>query len=442
MRVDHLWNATADGEYDLVERLLDEGAELLATDVRGRTCFQVACERGHDKVFKALLGQLKKDLTAGRVSREQVEDIITGKASTLLSTAADLGHVGCVDALVGNGMAEVSGAAANQACLKAAGRGHVIICEKLLVKCGALMRFNDSVFAEMGTTPIHVAIEQNKISVVRLFLKHQNILSVNEVNGVGASPLITATAYGREEMVKLLCLEPTVNINVNADGLGTALYCVCSSGISINIVSTLLEVDDIDVNLEEKQTGNTPLIAAARSGNIEAINLLLEHKTQGIDNAKFVDTEDAVEDEELVQLGSGEEDLDTLTGAGTRTNINKQSYDGESAAMAAAVRGHTECLKALLSHPELDVNLENVFGSTALSLATRKGHVDCVRLLADCPTLIWAKQGRAVTHPSTTASAEIRDILKGASAGKLSGSTQEAGCDVFLSPIRMLFSPG
>lgn len=441
MRVDHLINATADGEYDLVARLLAEGAEMFATDVRGRTCFQVACERGHDKIFKALLGQLKRDLSAGRISREQVEAILPAeKASTLLSTAADLGHVGCVDALLQNGMVEVSGAAANQACLKAAGRGHKIIVEKLLVQCGALMRFNDSVFAEVGTTPIHVAIEQNKINVVRLFLKHQNILSINEVNGVGASPLITAVAYGREEVVKLLCLEPTVNINVNADGLGTALFCACGATISANIVSMLLEADDIDVNLEEKQTGNTPLIAAARSGNIEATNLLLEHKMQRIDHAKFVDAEEEEIETSLLESGSV---IDTLTGGGTRTNVNKQSYDGESAVMAAAVRGHTECLKALISHPETNVNLENVFGSTALSLATRKSHTDCVRLLADCPTLNWSMQGRSVTHPSTKASAEIRDILKRASAGKLSNSTtQEAGCDVFLSPIRMLFSPG
>lgn len=49
----------------------------------------------------------------------------------------------------------------------------------------------------------------------------------------------------------------------------------------------------------------------------------------------------------------------------------------------AAHGGHAECVKTLLSVPNITINAQNKLGDTALHACAWKGHPECVRLLLE-----------------------------------------------------------
>ena len=51
----------------------------------------------------------------------------------------------------------------------------------------------------------------------------------------------------------------------------------------------------------------------------------------------------------------------------------------------AAIIGHTECLKLLVSQQDIDVNSKTIDGWTPLHLAAEHGHTECVKLLLAVP---------------------------------------------------------
>ena len=423
-------------------------ADLLAKDLRGRTPLAIACDRGSAEVLHVLLAALKAAVASGSVTQELAKACLNG--SDLLAAAADLGHAECVEALLVNDVAEVSGEVATSALYIASRRGYAPVCAVILALCSSMLTLQpeDSVrVAQMGNTPLHVAIEQNRLEVFKVLLSKRSDF-LNAANDAGCTPLIQAVMFGRVEMVSHLVDEPGIDINHDADGLGTALYCACSGLKSIGaartleIVSHLLQAQDINTNIEERQTGCTPLIAAARSGSADLVSLLLSQDSRG-DIARFLggdegdDGEDNDADEEIWENG----DEQVASADKGKCQVNLCSFDGETALMAAAVRGHAEIVSLLLAHRRINVNVQNVFGSTALSLAARRGHEHIVRLLIACPSLNWSVQERSAL--GAAASDEIRSILR---EGAASAAKKEARCDVWtLSPLRiasgLLFSP-
>ena len=60
--------------------------------------------------------------------------------------------------------------------------------------------------------------------------------------------------------------------------------------------------------------------------------------------------------------------------------------------MMACYYGHTEILKALLAHPNVDVNTQQEDGFTAVMEASQNGHIEVVNFLLAHPLIDVNKQ--------------------------------------------------
>ena len=72
---------------------------------------------------------------------------------------------------------------------------------------------------------------------------------------------------------------------------------------------------------------------------------------------------------------------------GPGADVNLQDEDGDTALRYAAFKGAWRCVKVLLAHHRVDVNLSNNIGRTPLhgAVTGHIGHVKCVKLLLQAP---------------------------------------------------------
>jgi ankyrin repeat protein len=119
--------------------------------------------------------------------------------------------------------------------------------------------------------------------------------------------------------------------------------------------------------------GGTPLILAAYNGNLEGVQLLLQHKAD-------IEASDGDGDKALAQAAwNGQAPvLKALLDAGA--TINSMSADGSTALHHAATNGHRICVQELLDGGA-DPNLVNRRGEKPLHLAVQGGFISIVKLL-------------------------------------------------------------
>jgi len=111
-------------------------------------------------------------------------------------------------------------------------------------------------------------------------------------------------------------------------------------GQKVSVIEVAAALNDgADVNKRDR-LGETRLMAAARSGNVACVDLLISKKT----------------------------------------NVNLQDRDGDTALICAAERGNLGCVRSLLTHGA-DVNMLDRFGRTPLRRAVRSRNVACAAFL-------------------------------------------------------------
>lgn len=119
--------------------------------------------------------------------------------------------------------------------------------------------------------------------------------------------------------------------------------------------------------------GTTPLMAAARTGHVEAVRLLLQAgarpEMRGADGAST-----------LVHAATGgnAEVILSLIDAGA--TVDAGDINGRTALMEAAARGHSAAIRALLDRGA-QIDKTNNQGWSALTFATQAGDTEVVRLL-------------------------------------------------------------
>lgn len=209
-----------------------------------------------------------------------------------------------------------------------------------------------------GESALIVAISHKHDCIARFLLGVKEI-DVNLQNNYGNTPLIWASYLGCENIVKLLLARTDIKVNTPNINGHTALIEACYSGHE-NIVKLLLEVPELDINHQSIKK-HTALLAATKREYVDIVKLLLNSK-YGVN----VNTQNQFGDTPLMEAAySGNLELTNLLLEVPGVDTNIQNNSGYTALMWAAEKGHHHIVDILLRIPGINIGSYNRHGYNA-----------------------------------------------------------------------------
>lgn len=282
------WAVYHDHE-DLAQQLIDAGANVATANRYGVRPLSIACLNGNGTIVRGLLEAGADPGTA-----------LPG-GETALMTAARTGRIGPVEALLARG-AEVNakGPQGQTALMWAAAEGNLVVVEALL---RAEADFRTPLAS--GFTPLFFAVREGRTDVVRRLLQggldvNAAMSRSNNAQRPGPNPLILAVENGHfQTAVALLDAGADPNAQpagyaalhamswvrkpIRGDGNPSPIGSGKVSGLQL-VRALVARGADVNIRLARGHsgladfttTGCSPLVLAARTGDLPLIRLLLE----------------------------------------------------------------------------------------------------------------------------------------------------------------------
>jgi ankyrin repeat protein len=382
--------AVRNDDAALVEQLIRLGADAKAANRYGITPLYLAAVNGSAPIIEKLL---KAGADANAISSE---------GETALMTASRTGNVDAVKVLLTHG-ADVNAKESwhgETALMWAVAQKHAAVARELIAKgadVGARSTVNkwerqnsaeprEKWLPPGGLTALEFAARQGCVDCIPVLV--QAGADLNAVDPDGISPLLSAIINGHYDAAEVL-LEKGSNPNI-ADGTGrTPLFSavdfhtmpasnrpspkeIDNETTSLDLVKALLAKGaDVNAQLKKQQpyrtkldrgddtmltTGTTPLLRAAKAGDVAVMKLLLAKGAE----AKLT-------------TRNGINPLMAAAGLGTK----EEDTTGRRKTQAEAIEAIKLCLEA-----GVDVNAIDSRGQTALHGAAFQGFDDVVKFLA------------------------------------------------------------
>ncbi|XP_053343434.1 inversin isoform X2 [Clarias gariepinus] len=246
--------------------------------------------------------------------------------------------------------------------------GHARIVHLLLERNKSGMIPSDS----QGATPLHYGAQSNYADTVAVFLRHPSVRDEPDLEGRTA--FMWAAGKGSDDVIKIMLeLKRDLDINMTDKYGGTAMHAAALSG-HVSTVRLLLEkgamVDPLDV------MKHTPLFRACEMGHRDVILTLIK----GGARVDLVDT-DGHSALHWAALGGNAEVCEVLMENGLGPNL--QDHAGRTPLQCAAYAGYINCMALLIQH-DADPNIQDKEGRTALHWSCNNGYLDAVKLLLGC----------------------------------------------------------
>ena len=282
------------GRLDIIETLIQNGANVEARDSSGATLLHIASRYSNQEITEFLLRIIPVNVTNNN------------KQSALMYACLDGGRLDNIKTLRRNGAviksSDINGwtvlhfasckskqnvvefflnlneisvnapSSTNQtslmhACLEGGRLDNI----KTLIKAGADIKAKDN----YGATVLHLASRDSKLEVVNFFLK-QNKLSVNVTDNKNQTPLMWACLNeGRLEIIQTL-IKNGADINVkDIGGLTVLHYASCFS--KREVVEFLLKLNDICINVTDKNNRSPLMAACLHGGRLDNIQALIQN---------------------------------------------------------------------------------------------------------------------------------------------------------------------
>lgn len=328
-------------EKEIVELLLDNGADISLLVKDGMNALHLACRSNELDICKMLLSRgidaTKKCIIGRTPLFVAVEESNEGICELLLSYGVDPNR--------GNGKIH-----SNPLNLSIERGSNVIF--KMLLEHGADP--NKKEFDK--TTPLQLAVNTNSEEMCKeLISKGVLVDEPSSVTGVYVTPLFTACYYGFKSMCKLL-IDNNANLNQLNYGCSESfpLYAAAKGGF--REICDLLLTAGADVNLKKQFSRETALFAASKRGHEEVCSLLTSRGAQ----------------------------------------VDHRNNDDETPLLIAVKKDHLEVCRTLLSSGA-DVNQVDKYGCCLLEHAIGTGELDLVSLLIHCgadPNPVNRKKGK------------------------------------------------
>ena len=254
--------AAKGGHHKCVELLLKNGADVNKANSRGTALIEVT-EKGHERCVELLLK------AGARVN-------LSGAGGyTALIRAAENGHFGVLDYLLKSAANVNESSFSNGTALMHAAKNGHHKCVELLIDSGAAVeKTPNSIDSALTEAATH---EKCLELIIKTGTKHASI-----TGPYGSRALLQAAKLGRDRCIEML-LDAKVNkdevIRAGIKGnketqrtLNKALLEVANSGRSVRLLINA----GADVNYRDKSHGHTALILAAKNQWLDQIQVLLE----------------------------------------------------------------------------------------------------------------------------------------------------------------------
>jgi len=206
------------------------------------------------------------------------------------------------------------------------------------------------------------AIAQDDGPAVRRLLKKDASL-IREVYEPAWTPLLLASAYGRDKLVRVL-IDAGASVE-ETDLDGWSALTIASRQGDLNLVRVLLKLR-ADVHARDQDGYRTALHHATDQGHYEVVDFLLRHDAA-------VDAHDGNGYTPLMRAARGGrlEAVTLLVEAGA--DVDASDDEGRTPLHLAALNGHEAVVDLLLSS-EADAAMRDAHGQTAMELAATAGH--------------------------------------------------------------------
>ena len=371
--------ACVKGFLDTVKVLVQAGAELRVAGADGDTCLIAASREGHTETVRYLVGLEQVD-----VDQEGGPD-----ATTALHEAVDKNHADVVQVLIDAGAdIEKRDSVGRTPLILACVRG-CLDAVKVLVQAGAELRVTDSnddtclitVGTENNFTALLEAVGKNHAAVVQVLIDAG--ADIEEEDSDGCTPLVLACMEGFLHIVKVL-VQAGAELRVTDSNGDTCLIAASREGHT-ETVRYLVGLGQVDVNQVGGPDTTTALHrAVGKNQPADVVQVL-------IDAGADIEEKDALRRSPLL-LGCKSDVNDAvkvLIRAGA--DVGARDRDGRTCLMIASARGFTEIVKSLLCMAEVGVDLVDAEHWTALHHAVRRKRAPAIQMLIDAGADVEAK---------------------------------------------------
>ncbi|KAL9046990.1 MAG: hypothetical protein Q9214_000321 [Letrouitia sp. 1 TL-2023] len=402
MRTTKLHLVSRFGLAHLLSLLLDQGADVKASNDFQETSLHWAAELGHEQVVGILL------------KNGAIRDAQTSFKNTPLHLASENGHEGVTHVLIEEGAnLDTADRVGWTALQHAARNGHDKVLKQLLA-VGADSEAKDWA----GRRALHWAAERGHILVVKNLLNHGAEIDCGTNDGW--TPLHQAAEDKHEDLVELL-VDKGASVNRCTDSGRSLLNFVCLYG-SVRLAKLGLD-KGADVNAKDRDA-YTPLHMAAIANSESLIQILMEAgadveaKTTH-DRMTWHNTPMESFEPEIQQLLKGHDYPEMVMGYRNKTAMLHAAQNGQLAVVQllqeagcltrepmggdlslfhwAAATGHERLVELLLRRRRGE-SIQPLSGKTPLHYAAERGNKTAVRQLLECGADI-----NAVDHWGRTA---------------------------------------
>ncbi|XP_028851603.1 ankyrin repeat and death domain-containing protein 1B isoform X2 [Denticeps clupeoides] len=220
-------------------------------------------------------------------------------------------------------------------------------------------------------TALHYAVAHKNVEVVDLLLRRRAKLDLQDKHGVTAIHL--AAWFGSLEILKLLVQAGADQSVLNNEGMNM-MHCAAINNHTeiMSYIINDLQMKELD---KEDQRGNRPFAAAAEHGCVAMMHMLMEEQYN------MATMEPNLSGDTPLHLAARSGQMEALQllldSFDVRDEVN---HAGQTVLYLAAVETHEDCVQVLLS-AGCDPNIPTIANTFPLHPINQRGHTQLVKLL-------------------------------------------------------------